>query len=337
MTRNSLCKRFTELRRDVSRLPGYSSHITRYTLKYQADAWKAASRDGGFPRFKSKRWTPSFTIAEKVKIRDGKLHIPKIGWLTMRRKGGNPYPDGKPVRAVVRKVAGKWCVTVCYAAPAPEIADNGVTAGVDMNVPQVAVVTTEDKEELIHAPDTRMLDTKIKRVQRKLARQDKGSRRRAKTKSRLQRLERKRADVRRNWQHQASRRIAGQASTVVVEDLNIKGMTRSAKGTAVHPGKNVRANTGREPEDTERRLARPQADAAIQGQGGDRGRSRLYQSALPCMRACRQGIPERQKIQMRGLRPCGSCGPQCGPQHTGVRDWRCCTARSLDIGHHSYP
>ena len=245
VTRFSLYKRFTKLRRDVPRLSDYSFDITRYTLKYQADAWKAASRDGGFPRFKSKRWTPSFTIAEKVKIRDSKLHIPKIGWLTMRRKGGNPYPDGKPVRAVVRKVAGKWCVTVCYAAPAPEIADNGVTAGVDMNVPQVAVVTTEDKEELIHAPDTRMLDTKIKHVQRKLARQDKGSRRWVKTKSRLQRLERKRADVRRNWQHQASRRIADQASTVVVEDLNIKGMTRSAKGTAVHPGKNVRANTGR--------------------------------------------------------------------------------------------
>ena len=262
VTRNSLCKRFTELRRDVSWLPGYSSHITRYTLKYQADAWSAAFRgDKSFPRFKSKDGTPSFTIPEKVKIRDGKLHIPKIGWLTMCRKGGNPYPDGKPVRAVVRKVAGKWYATICYAVKAPEIADNGVTAGVDMNVRQVAVVTTEDEEEIIHAPDTRpnggsrrrrscprqqklALDTKIKRAQRQLARQQEGSRRSAKTKSRLQRLERKRADVRRNWHHQTSRRIADQASTVVVEDLNTEGMTRSAKGTAECPGKNVRAKAG---------------------------------------------------------------------------------------------
>ena len=245
VTRNSLCKRFTELRRDVSWLPGYSSHITRYTLKYQADAWSAAFRgDKSFPRFKSKDGTPSFTIPEKVKIRDGKLHIPKIGWLTMCRKGGNPYPDGTPLQAVVWKEAGKWYATICYAAPAPEIADNGVAAGVDMNVRQVAVVTTEDEEEIIHAPDTRMLDTKIKRMQRKLARQDKRSRRSAKTKLRLQRLERKRKNTRRNWHHQTSRRIADQASTVVVEDLNTEGMTRSAKGTAECPGKNVRAKAG---------------------------------------------------------------------------------------------
>ena len=49
VTRFSLYKRFTKLRRDVPRLSDYSFDITRYTLKYQADAWKAASRDGGFP------------------------------------------------------------------------------------------------------------------------------------------------------------------------------------------------------------------------------------------------------------------------------------------------
>ena len=239
----SLGKRFTELRRDLPWLSDYSSKITRYTLKYQADAWKAAFRgDKSFPRCKSRHnTTPSFTIPEGVKIRDGKLHVPKIGWLTMRRKGGNPYPDGKPVQAVVRKVAGKWYVTVCYAVEAPEIVDTGVAAGVDMNVRQVAVATTEGETEIIHAPDTRMLDTKIRRNQRKMAKQRKGSRRRFKTRFRLQRLQRKRAAARRNWHHQASRRIADRASTVVVEDLNTKGMTRSAKGTSENPSRNVKA------------------------------------------------------------------------------------------------
>ena len=246
VTHFALNRRFTKLRRDVPWLSDYSFNITRYTLKYQADAWKAAFRgDKSLPRFKSRHnTTPSFTIPEDVKIRGGKLHIPKIGWLTIRRQGGNPYPDGKPVQAVVRKEAGKWYVTICYAVETPEIVDTGVAAGVDMNVRQVAVATTGGEAEIIHAPDTCLLDTKIKRVQRKMAKQQKASRRRFKTKLRLHRLQRKRANARKNWHHQTSRRIADQVSTVVVEDLNTKGMTRSAKGTAECPGKNVRAKAG---------------------------------------------------------------------------------------------
>ena len=104
-----LGKRFTELRRDVPWLSDYAFTITRYTLKYQADAWTAAFRgDKSFPRFHSRHRTcPSFTIPEDVKIRDSKLHIPKIGWLTIRRKCGNPYPDRTPVQAVVSKLAGR--------------------------------------------------------------------------------------------------------------------------------------------------------------------------------------------------------------------------------------
>ena len=226
----SLNNRFAELRREVPWLSDYSFKITRYTMKYQADAWKAAFKGGGFPRFKSRNnTTPSFTIPEDVKIKDGKIRILKIGWLAMRRKGEDPYTDGRPVKAVVRKVAGKWYVTVCYAVEAPEIVDTGVAAGVDMNVRQVAVATTDGKTEIIHAPDTGFLDTKIKRNQRMMARQRKGSRRRLKTKMRLQRLHRKRANVRRNWHHQTSRRIADNAHTVCVEDLNTKAMAQGVK------------------------------------------------------------------------------------------------------------
>ena len=117
--------------------------------------------------------------------------------MRIRRKGGNLYSDGRPVQAVVKKVADKWFVTVCYAVEAQERHDNGVSAGVDMNVGQVAVVTSAGETEIIPAPDTGDLDAKIGRNQRRFARQRKGSRRRMKTRLRLQRLHRKRANNRR--------------------------------------------------------------------------------------------------------------------------------------------
>ena len=242
----SLGKEFTALRNAIPWLSGYSFHATRYVLKYQADAWKAFFRgEADRPRFKSKYGTtPSFTIPDKVRISGDMITIPKAGPMSIRRRGGNPYPDGKPVKAVVKKIAGKWYVSVCYAVEAEERPDNGIFAGVDMNVGQVAVATSAGDAEIIPVPDTSDLDAKIGRNQRRLARQRKGSRRRIKTKLRLQRLQRKRAHRRSNWQHQTSRRIAARAGTVFVENLNTAGMTRSAKGTVDNPGTNVKAKSG---------------------------------------------------------------------------------------------
>ena len=160
----SLGKRFKELRDNVDWLPEYSFAIVRYTLKYQADAWQAFFKEGkGRPKFHSRHGsTPSFTIpdAVKLKLEDGKmkLHIPKLGYVQIRRKGGNPYPDGIAVKAVVKKLAGKWYVTVCYKIKAPELPDNGVATGIDRNCGQVATVSTSGDRELIHQPKVKRHD-----------------------------------------------------------------------------------------------------------------------------------------------------------------------------------
>ena len=149
----SLGKNFTALRREVPWLGDYSYAITRYVLKYQADAWVQAFKGGGYPRFK-KRGTsiPSFTIPENVRIKENKLYIPRLGWYRLQRKGGNPWvggmgPDGTPVKAVIRKIsADRWHVTICYKVEVPPMPDNGVIAGIDMNVGQVAVVTNRGQD-----------------------------------------------------------------------------------------------------------------------------------------------------------------------------------------------
>jgi putative transposase len=47
-----------------------------------------------------------------------------------------------------------------------------------------------------------------------------------------------------DWIHKATTHVAKSYGTIVVEDLNIAGMTRSARGTAACPGKNVKAKAG---------------------------------------------------------------------------------------------
>ena len=59
-----------------------------------------------------------------------------------------------------------------------------------------------------------------------------------------QKTSRKIHQIRDNWLHHVSKEIADRYSVVYVENLNIKGMTASAKGTIESPGKKVKQKTG---------------------------------------------------------------------------------------------
>ena len=234
----TLGKAFTQLRRVTPWLQAMPYAPVRYTLKYLADAWRRFFRgEAGRPRFK-RRGRDSVTIPQDIRIRDGRLYFPRLGWLRLRRRGGNPYPDAEPVQVVLKRVNGKWMAVVCYAVAAVERPDDGTVTGVDMNAGQVA-----DSTGVIHRmPDRRRLEARIKRYSRKLARQRRGSRRRERTRRRLARTKRRIATVRRNWQHHVSRRLA--SGTVVIEDLHPRAMTSSARGTVDAPGRNVRQKAG---------------------------------------------------------------------------------------------
>ena len=85
---------------------------------------------------------------------------------------------------------------------------------------------------------------KMKNIQKKIARQKKGSKNRGKAKERLGRLYRKISDIRKDYLQKLSTNITKSHGVVVIENLQIKNMTRSAKGTIENPGKNVKAKSG---------------------------------------------------------------------------------------------
>ena len=225
-------KAFKTLWDQTDWLRKHSCTIVRYTLRYQADAWKAffEGRDG-YPEWKHRNSDPSVTIPENIRIRDRKLAVPKVGWLSIRRRGGNRYPAGRPVKAVIRRIGRRWEAVVCYEVPAPQQNDNGRIIGIDRNAGQVA----DSDGEIHRMPDLKRLETRLKRHQRSLSRKCKGSRWREKQSIRVQRAGRRLRNARRNWQHQGSRRITAKARTAVIEKLSTGGMTNSARGTTDRP------------------------------------------------------------------------------------------------------
>ena len=235
-----LGKRFTALRRQTPWLAELPFAPVRHSLKYQAEAWKRAFTGGGFPKFKARRGDDSFTIPQDVKIRNGKLWVPKLGWFVLRRSGGNPHEGCKAVQAVVKRVLGRWYCTVCYEVPDTVRPHNGIAVGLDSNCGQVAA----SDGRVFRLPNTARLEARKRRYQRMMAQRIKGSNRRAKARHLVGKTSRKIAMIRADWQHQVSRELADSSGSIVIEALKTKDMTRSAKGTAENPGTNVRAKAG---------------------------------------------------------------------------------------------
>ncbi len=254
----TLGQRFTELRNDPNHawLKDYPYKVVRYSLKYLADAYaryKADPVNEGKPRFKGRHFTvPAFTIPEAVRMDGDRLYVPKVGWL--RLAGSNPYADCRPLTVRVRMEGTeqhpKWYAYVCYEVPAEQVkqpAPDGAL-GLDRNVGQAT-----DSEGTVYAmPDTDKLDAQIARKQRELSRKQgwgpkdrrPKSNRGRRVNGQLNKLQRTRARKRDDATHQASRKLADAAHTVVVEDLNTKGMTKSARGTVEAPGKQVKQKSG---------------------------------------------------------------------------------------------
>ena len=328
----TLGKAFTDLRRCTPWLRDIPYSPVRYALKHQADAWQRFLRgQGGRPKFKGRRGDDSITIPENVRIRDGKLHFPRIGPIMLRRRGGNPYPDGIPVHCTVKRVLGKWYATVCYAVNECVVAreDNGLAVGIDMNSGQVAVSTGD----ILWHPDISRLEARRRRYQRRMARCQKGSMRRRKSRHLAAKTSRRIAHARSNWHHGVSRVLGDTAGLVVVENLRVKAMTRSAKGTADAPGTNVRQKAG---------LNRGILNT---GWGGLRQkleyktrvmevRAAYTHTDLPCARVCRCSESTCSgTIAMCPLRTQGQCGRKRRIERSGVGDRRIWTWRGVGVSH----
>jgi transposase len=85
---------------------------------------------------------------------------------------------------------------------------------------------------------------RIRTLERRLARAERGSKRRVLVKSAIARLKAREADARKDWAEKLSTELARRFDVIRIEDLQVRKMTRSAKGTLADPGRNVGAKAG---------------------------------------------------------------------------------------------
>ncbi len=129
-------------------------------------------------------------------------------------------------------------MSILYAVPDPRPVrpDKPVkSVGIDRNVGQVACSTGI----MYELPRLLQLEAKLHRWPRKLARQQCKSNGWQHTKLRIPKIYRAIRNGIKNGCHQTSHTIADIHDLVILEDLNIQGMTRSARGSKAKPSTHV--------------------------------------------------------------------------------------------------
>jgi putative transposase len=183
----------------------------------------------GYPRFKSrKRDKARFRIPQRVKIKDGKVYVPKVGWVRIRL---SREVDGVTKSATFRREAdGSWYVSLTAEFERPDVAipppDPEKTIGLDLGL--IDFVTPSDGSEPTPAPKFyRKATNRIRRAQKAVSRRKLGSKRREKAKRRLARAHRKAGDQRQDFLHKLSTDLVNKHEAICIEDLNVKGLART--------------------------------------------------------------------------------------------------------------
>jgi len=196
------------------------------------------------PRFKKKGKNQDsirFVNFNKYCELDGKrVKLPsKLGWLKFRK---SQEVQGNIKNCTVSFKSGYWYISFQVEQDIDEPKHNSTSAvGIDMGVAKF--VTLSDGSHLKPLNAFRKHEKRLAIEQRKLSRKVKFSANWQKQKAKIQKLHTLIANCRKDYLHKASHQISKNHAMVMIEDLRVSNMSKSAKGNAEEHGKNVKAKS----------------------------------------------------------------------------------------------
>jgi putative transposase len=245
---NEQCAQLTAARAEHDWLAAGSQTVQQQALRDFAEAkgnffrgthrrptWRKAGVHEGFRQIAVRS-----RHVERVNRRFGRVRVPKVGWVRFR--WSRPVPGGVRSYRVTLDRAGRWHIAFAHVPNPIAGPGAGNVVGIDRGVVVSAALSTG---ELLCAPSLSGSEAKrLTVLQQRMARAERGSRRRARTKRAIAKLKARERDRRKDWIEKTTTDIARRFDTIRIEALNVRAMTRSARGTVDHPGVRVTQKRG---------------------------------------------------------------------------------------------
>ena len=180
----------------------------------------------GFPKFKSKKNRNSFTTPQGCKVKDGKV-------FTFKFKDGIQYDNHREVRGEIKRMTfsktptGKYFVSILTEQEYQPHKSTGNVVGIDLGLKDFII--TSDGVKIKNNKYTKQYERKLTKHQRHLSRKKKGSKSYENQRRKVTTIHEKISNCRKDYLHKVSTNLIKQYDTIVLEDLNIKGMIQNRK------------------------------------------------------------------------------------------------------------
>ena len=219
------------------------SQPLQQSLKDLERAYKNFFRKrAAFPRFKKRGQNDAFRYPQGVKLdqENSRIFLPKLGWMR--------YRNSRQVTGVVKNVTvsqscGKWYISIqTESEVSTPVHPSASMVGLDAGVAKLATLSDGTVFEPVNSFQKNQKT--LARLQRQLSRKVKFSNNWQKQKRKIQRLHSRIANIRRDYLHKVTTTVSKNHAMIVIEDLKVSNMSKSAAGTVSQPGRNVRAKSG---------------------------------------------------------------------------------------------
>ncbi|EFB9302001.1 transposase [Escherichia coli] len=219
------------------------SQPLQQSLKDLERAYKNFFRKrAAFPRFKKRGQNDVFRYPQGVKLdqENSRIFLPKLGWMR--------YRNSRQVTGVVKNVTvsqscGKWYISIqTESEVSTPVHPSASMVGLDAGVAKLATLSDGTVFEPVNSFQKNQKT--LARLQRQLSRKVKFSNNWQKQKRKIQRLHSCIANIRRDYLHKVTTTVSKNHAMIVIEDLKVSNMSKSAAGTVSQPGRNVRAKSG---------------------------------------------------------------------------------------------
>lgn len=186
---------------------------------------KRKGRKVGYPKFKKRTNSQSarFRIGG-FSIKGDGVYLAKIG--VVKPIWSREAPASPSSVTVIKDCANRYFLSFVVDVEPINVNAKNQSIGIDLGIKTFAVMSNGEKA---FSPDYKMLDRKIRKLQRKLARQLQSSSRRHKTRIQIAKTHSKIADTRKDFLHKLSTNVVSENQAIVLEDLNVSGMLKNRK------------------------------------------------------------------------------------------------------------
>lgn len=229
-----ICKQMTELKKqeETSWLNEVSNQSLQSSIRNMDTAFTRFFREKkGFPKFKSKKGKQSFSFVQYVQIdfANHKVKLPKIGWVNFYK---NREFIGKIGTVTISKSStGKYYMSIVVEdgldLPVKAPINHETSVGIDVGIKDFAVLSNGQVFE--NPKYLEKAEKRLKVLQRRLAKKQKGSKRREKARLAVAKAHEKVKNCRLDYIHKVTSKIIRENQTVIIEDLNVDGMMKNHK------------------------------------------------------------------------------------------------------------